>query len=148
MIPRIRSISSHIHALAATLRLGDCEYRDMLYDLYGKHSSKELTPLQQAELVGILQKQLKPKSGGKWSGLKRSNPEMATPRQLRAVEAMWGAVSRAEAKGREQALLKFIKRITGCERLEWLRKADIRKLIKAMEAMGANAPERFKAKNA
>jgi phage gp16-like protein len=148
-IPRIRSISSHIHALAATLRLDDCEYRDMLHDLYGKRSSKELTPLQQAELAGILQKQLRARNGGKWNDFKRSNPAMATPRQLRAVEAMWGKVSCAEtAEGRKQALLKFCERITGRERLEWLKKTDVRKLIKAMEAMGADAPERFKAKNA
>jgi len=149
MIPKIHSASSRIHALAAMLRLDDCEYRNMLFDLYGKRSSKELTPLQQTELIGILQKHLGAKNGGKWGDLKRANPIMATPKQLRAVEAMWAKVSRMEtAMGREQALLKFCKRIAGCERLEWLRKADIRKLVKAMEAMGADAPERFNAKNA
>jgi hypothetical protein len=57
---------------------------------------------------------------------------------------MWKKVSRAETdEGRKLALLAFCKRITGCELLEWLRKNDIRKLMKAMEAMGASTPEQY-----
>lgn len=140
---KIHSQSSRIHALAAVLGMGDAEYRDMLHDLYGKHSSKELTPAQQIELMKILGKQAAA-ANSKRNGLKSRNPAWATHRQLHAIEAMWKKVSRAEtAESRKRALLAFCKRITGCEMLEWLRKKDIRKLMKALEQMGASTPEQY-----
>jgi hypothetical protein len=123
--------------------MDDSEYRQMLRDNYGKSTSKELTPGQQIELVKFLQKQLRAKNGGRWDGFRRSSPWMATPRQMRAAEAMWASVSRAEPENRERALHSFCKRITGIDRLEWLGKSDIRKLMKAMAAMGAQTPEQY-----
>ncbi|MDR2582048.1 MAG: regulatory protein GemA [Fibromonadaceae bacterium] len=141
---KIYSQSSRIHALAAILGMGDAQYRDMLLDLYGKHSSKELTPTQQTELMKILGKQVATANNSKQPNLKSRNPSWATHRQLHAIEAMWKKVSRAEtAESRKLALLAFCKRITGCELLEWLRKKDIRKLMKALEAMGASTPEQY-----
>lgn len=144
MIRAIYSASSHIHCLAAKIPLDDAEYRNMLYDLYGKRSSKQLTDCQQLEFIKLLQKQIRIKHGSKWSGFKRKNPDMATPKQLSACEAMWKTVSRAATpEAREAALHKFCKRITGVERLEWLTKTNIRKLFKAMEKMGAATPEQY-----
>jgi len=141
---RIYSQCSRIHALAAVLGMGDSQYRDMLRDLYGKHSSKELTPAQQTELTKILCKQVATANNRERRNFKSRHPAWATHRQLNAIEAMWKKVSRAEtAEGRRLALLSFCKRITGCELLEWLRKNDIRKLMKAMEAMGASTPEQY-----
>jgi len=126
-----------IHALAAMVPMDDVEYRNMLHDLYGKQSSKELTECQQLELVKILRKQIGARQ-------KRRNPEMATPKQLGAIKAMWAKVSKAEtAEAREIALRKFCKRITGCDFLQWLTKAAVRKLIKALEKMGASTPEQW-----
>lgn len=140
---RTYSQCSRIHALAAVLGMGDAQYRDMLRDLYGKHSSKELTPTQQIELVRILAKQVSA-ANSKRNTLKNRNRAWATHRQLNAIEAMWKKVSRAETEeSRKLALNAFCKRITGCELLEWLKKKDIRKLIKAMEAMGASTPEQY-----
>ena len=135
-----QNLYSRIHALAAAVPLDDAEYRNMLHDLYGKRSSKALTLCQQRDFIDILCKQIKARQ-------KRRNPEMATPRQLNAIKAMWANVSRAEtAEAKDIALLKFCKRITGCERPEWLRKTDVRKLIKALEKMGASTPEQWNQK--
>ena len=131
----IQNLYGRIHALAAAVPLDDSEYRNLLHDLYGKRSSKKLTQCQQLEFVKILQKQIKQR---------QRNPFMATPRQLNAIKAMWAKVSHAETiEAKDVALQKFCKRITGCERLEWLRKTDVRKLIKALEKMGASTPEQW-----
>jgi phage gp16-like protein len=148
MIAKPYSASSRIHSLAAMIPLDDGEYRDMLYDLYGKRSSKQLTKLQQNELCDLLQKRANAKNGRKWSEPKRRNPMMATPKQLRALEAMWAGVSRAEtAEARERALQKFCKRIAGIDHPKWLKKTDIRKMFRALEEMGAATPEQYNIAN-
>ncbi len=69
--------------------------------------------------------------------------KMATPAQLRKVEAMWFEVSRQPNDiARAEALHGFLKRITGKERLQFLTKTDISKLIKAMETMKFNMEDK------
>lgn len=61
---------------------------------------------------------------------------MATPRQLRKIEAMWADVSRADTEeARATALRQFLKRIVGIENLRFLEGWQVKKVINALEAM-------------
>ena len=62
---------------------------------------------------------------------------MATPKQLRMIEALWFKVSRqTNDTDRKNALNSFIQRIIGVQNIRFLKKTDINKLKKAMENMG------------
>lgn len=121
-------------------------YHDILWT-WGVDSSKELT-LQQAEtLVNQLKKQAiasgkyTPKKQYafqkyKYNNIGERDNKMATPLQLRKVEALWLRISnQANDIDRESALNKMCERITGKERLMFLTKQDISKLITALENM-------------
>jgi len=133
-----------IHGLARLLGLNDEAYRDMLNDRYHVRSSKELNPQQRFQLI----KELREKVHGnvqKFNDLMERKKHLATPRQLRAIEAMWAQVSRAStAKDRSKALNAFCKRLTGVEVITWICKDDAKIIIKAIQAMGAKSPEQFK----
>lgn len=132
-----------IHGLARLLGLNDEAYRDMLNDRYHVRSSKELNPQQRFQLI----KELREKVHGnvqKFNELGKRKFK-ASPKQLRAIEAMWAQVSRAStAQDRSKALNAFCKRLTGVEVITWICKDDAKILIKAIHAMGAQNPEEFK----
>lgn len=132
-----------IHGLARLLGLNDEAYRDMLNDRYHVRSSKELNPQQRFQLI----KELREKVHGnvqKFNELGKRKFK-ASPKQLRAIEAMWAQVSRAStAQDRSKALNAFCKRLTGVEVITWISKDDAKILIKAIQAMGAKSPEQFK----
>lgn len=132
-----------IHGLARLLGLNDDAYRDMLNDRYHVRSSKELNPQQRFQLI----KELREKVHGnvqKFNELGKRKFK-ASPKQLRAIEAMWAQVSRAETSAdRRKALNAFCKRLTGVEVITWICKDDAKILIKAIQAMGAKSPEQFK----
>jgi hypothetical protein len=61
---------------------------------------------------------------------------MATPGQLRKIEAMWMGVSRMPSfTAREKALKGFLKRIIGVEELRFIESWQVQKIIRAIEAM-------------
>lgn len=63
-------------------------------------------------------------------------PGMASPKQLRMIEAMWFEVSfKDNDKNRKQALYKFIYKITGKQRMEFLTPVDVRKIVAAIKNM-------------
>lgn len=132
-----------IHGLARLLGLNDEAYRDMLDDRYQVRSSKDLNPQQRFQLI----KELREKVHGnvqKFNDLGKRKFK-ASPKQLRAIEAMWAQVSRAETSAdRRKALNAFCKRLTGVEVITWISKDDAKILIKAIQAMGAKSPEQFK----
>lgn len=132
-----------IHGLARLLGLNDEAYRDMLDDRYQVRSSKDLNPQQRFQLI----KELREKVHGnvqKFNDLGKRKFK-ASPKQLRAIEAMWAQVSRAETSAdRRKALNVFCKRLTGVEVITWISKDDAKILIKAIQAMGAKSPEQFK----
>lgn len=132
-----------IHGLARLLGLNDEAYRDMLNDRYHVRSSKELNPQQRFQLI----KELREKVHGnvqKFNDLGKRKFK-ASPKQLRAIEAMWAQVSRAStAQDRSKALNAFCKRLTGVEVITWICKNDAKIIIKAIQAMGAKSPEQFK----
>lgn len=128
-----------IHGLARLLGLNDEAYRDMLNDRYHVRSSKELNPQQRFQLIKELREKVH-------SNVQKFNDQhLATPRQLRAIEAMWAKVSRATtAADRKKALDAFVKRLTGIDHVRWITMHDAQTLIKAIQAMGAKSPEQFK----
>ena len=132
-----------IHGLARLLGLNDEAYRDMLNDRYHVRSSKELNPQQRFQLIKELRVQVHG-NVQKFNELGKRKFK-ASPKQLRAIEAMWAQVSRAStAQDRSKALNAFCKRLTGVEVITWICKDDAKILIKAIQAMGAKSPEQFK----
>ena len=133
-----------IHGLARLLGMTDDAYRDMLFDRYSVRSSKDLSPGQRFALIKSLREQAHG-NVQKFSDLSTRSKHKATPSQLRAIEAMWAKVSRADStKSRKKALNAFCKRLTGVSVITWIGKDDAKVLIKAIHAMGADTPEEFK----
>ena len=132
-----------IHGLARLLGLNDEAYRDMLNDRYHVQSSKDLNPQQRFQLI----KELREKVHGnvqKFNELGKRKFK-ASPKQLRAIEAMWAQVSRAStAQDRSKALDAFVKRLTGIDHVRWITMHDAQTLIRAIKTMGAMTPDEFK----
>ncbi|WP_304043092.1 regulatory protein GemA [Ignavibacterium album] len=138
-----------IHWLKNTLNLSDEEYGAAL-ESYGVATSKDLTYEQAADLikklVRLLPKELRENSSQRRKDAKQKYDELgirwneklrehfATPKQLRMLEAMWMISNRVEHKN-EEAFKKFVKRISGKEKLEWLMMSDVRKIKKAIESL-------------
>lgn len=132
-----------IHGLARLLGLNDEAYRDMLNDRYHVRSSKDLNPQQRFQLIKELREKVH-SNVQKFNDLGKRKFK-ASPKQLRAIEAMWAQVSRAtNSADRRKALNAFCKRLTGVEVITWICKDDAKILFKAIQAMGAKSPEQFK----
>ena len=132
-----------IHGLVRLLGMNDEAYRDMLRDRYQVESSKQLSTQQRSSLIKSLREQVHGKVQ-KLNELSGRAKHKASPAQLRAIEAMWAQVSRAEtSEDRRKALNAFCKRLTGVEVVTWICKDDAKVLIKAIHAMGAQSPEEF-----
>lgn len=132
-----------IHGLVRLLGMNDEAYRDMLRDRYRVESSKQLSTQQRSSLIKSLREQVHGKVQ-KFNELSGRARHKASPAQLRAIEAMWAQVSRAEtSEDRRKALNAFCKRLTGVEVVSWICKDDAKVLIKAIHAMGAQSPEEF-----
>ncbi len=140
---------SKIHLLKNQLHLSDEEYGAAL-EGYGVTTSKDLTYEQAADfirkLVRLLPKELRENFTQRRKDAKQKYDELgirwneklrqhyATPKQLRMLEAMWMTSNRVEHKT-EEAFKKFVKRISGKEKLEWLMMSDVRKIKKAIESL-------------
>ncbi|MEP0860584.1 MAG: DUF1018 domain-containing protein [Ignavibacterium sp.] len=138
-----------IHALKNQLKLSDEEYGAAL-EGYGVTTSKDLSYEQAADLikklVNLLPKNLRESFEQRRKDAKQKYDELgirwneklrqhyATPKQLRMLEAMWMTSNRVEHKT-EEAFKKFVKRISGKEKLEWLMMSDVRKIKKAIESL-------------
>lgn len=132
-----------IHGLVRLLGMNDEAYRDMLRDRYQVESSKQLSTQQRSSLIKSLREQVHGKAQ-KFNELSGRAKHKASPAQLRAIEAMWAQVSRAEtSEDRRKALNAFCKRLTDVEVVTWICKDDAKVLIKAIHAMGAQSPEEF-----
>lgn len=135
-----------IHALKNQIGMDDDTYRAALNAQYGVQSCKDLTFVHAARFITDLEQKAGLVSGNgrnppgnsyrrKYENL-RERDGMATPRQLRKIEAMWAGVSRAETEeARAAALRHFLKRIVGLEDLRFLESWQVRKVINALEAM-------------
>jgi len=132
-----------IHTLKSRLNMSDEEYRLRLSD-YWVNTSKNLSYEEAEDLIQRLEREAIQK--GVWSRYSLrgkmkyedlgERTGMATPRQLRMIEAMWRDVSYThDPHRRERALRRFLFRITGVHDLRFLRSRDVRKVVNAMKHM-------------
>ncbi|MGI6394528.1 MAG: phage protein GemA/Gp16 family protein [bacterium] len=133
-----------IHTLKSRLGWDDEMYYSVL-EKYGVKTSTALSDGKAAQLIDEMNRA----AGNtkykrlKYAGLKRDR-EMASPAQLRAIEAMWADVSKMKnERERAVALRKFIRRIVKVEEIQWLEKWMVKKIIKALVSMGADDPETY-----
>lgn len=137
-----------IHWIKRQAGMSEEEYRTMLAS-YGVESSKELSYWEGVDLIkkmeGLVKNKIRHKDnlnryeelGIRWDEVR--GEYMATPKQLRMIEAMWCTHSLVDQKN-EEALRKFVKRITGVDRLEWLYMSDIKKVVNAIKRLKRRKP--------
>ena len=131
-----------IHALKNALQMSESAYRQVLVNRYGAVTSKALNVDEAADLIAYLEDMAV--EAGVWEPYARKKkyedlkgrPYMATPKQLRMIEAMWKDVSRHKrTKEREAALRAFLKRIVGVDDLRFLEDWQVPKVVEALRAM-------------
>ncbi len=134
--------------LRKQIGLDEDTYREMLMNEFGVKSCKDLSMKQ----AGIFLNKLRdygrqtgtfiPKKQYsfqkyKYHNLGEREPHMATANQLRMIEALWYKVSYQKTdKDRAEALEKMIERITGKQKIVFLTKSDVSKVIKVFRTMG------------
>lgn len=134
-----------IHAAVNSLGMDDDDYRAMLRERYKVQSCKDLTLHQAEDLLDDLNRKAgRPaaaKPGSKYSKKYSdmdNRPGFASGAQLRLIDAMWAQVSFAEdAEKRERGLNAFCLRIAKVAGLRMLRGYQVERIVKALEAMGA-----------
>jgi hypothetical protein len=129
-----------IHALKRTLGLTEEVYRDMLKDACSVTSSKDIRSAGEAEQLIRALRALTgatpyPQGKAKYEHL-GERPGMATPKQLRMIEAMWADVSfQPSSKAREKALQTLLLdryRIGG---ILWIEDSDVQRVVKGLQQM-------------
>jgi hypothetical protein len=133
-----------VHSLKSALQLDDPTYRSILDEWFKVTSSKELTMTQAEVLIRELkdiavragvweQRPARQKKFDEWDG-RRGN--IATPPQLRKIEAMWQDVSRIEEpECRKKALRSFLERVAKVSDLRFLDFEGAGKVINALNSM-------------
>jgi len=132
---------ARIHILKNALGLDDQTYRDTLWFAFHKTSSSELTPSEAEEIIRVFEDWVKEK--GITSQIRKKKfddlegrPGMATPRQLRMIDAMWKGISREDSsQAKEKALRIFIERRFGISDLRFIEDWQVPKIIEALNAM-------------
>lgn len=132
-----------IHALKGRLGMDDDVYRARLDARFGVRTCKHLSEAQADEFLQELEDAAI--AAGVWQATGRRryrnlsgrDSDMATPAQLRKIEAMWAEVSRIkdDPAARRRALDRYCRRIVGIDRLVWLEKQHVQKVVKALESM-------------
>jgi phage gp16-like protein len=127
-----------IHTAKTKLGLDDEDYRAMLNSVAeGKTSSKELTDHQALNLIAAFEKigfESTNQNHKNYKDLKSRAPKYASDAQLRMIEAMWMSSPAVRVKTKD-ALNAFVKRIAFVDRLEWLYKSKVHKVVKAIQEL-------------
>lgn len=131
-----------IHTLISKIPVSDEDYRAMLGG-YSVSSSKDLSFEDAKEFVDILSKIAEKKGvyvkngGGKARFSSMGNrDERAYPAQMRKIEAMWSDVSyMTTAEDKRSALNSFLSRRFGIDRIEWLPRNMVGKVIKSISSI-------------
>jgi hypothetical protein len=128
-----------IHVLISKMHIPDEHYRDMLSS-YRVDSSKELSFEQATEFVNSLAKMAEKKGvyvkhEPAFSNLGSRN-DMAYPGQLRKIKALWFEKSRMQSSDDKlKALNSFLKNKFKIDRIEWLPRNMVGKVIKSIESI-------------
>lgn len=129
-----------IHTLKNVLHLDDDLYLDMLMS-FGVQSSKDLTNTEAGIFLEILEE--KAVAINKWEvrtkkyeELNSRDEDMATPAQLRMIEAIWREVCYIDSpEFAKQSLRKFIQNKFKVADIKFLTKKKAVKVIRAISAM-------------
>ena len=127
-----------IHVAKSKLGLDEPQYREMLSGFnnnYGEpcKSCKDMNFDQAAILLSIFNKiGFKSKNKNQFEDkFNKERPEdKATIRQLGLIMGFWVLHSREKTL---ESLNKFCKRIIGIDNVEWLKRNDVNRLLKAIE---------------
>ncbi len=118
-----------IHLGVKQLGLDDGAYREMLSNLTGGRiqSSADATADERHAIIEHLRR----------LGFKKLAPKSTDNAQDRMARALYlDCVRQGALRDRsEKAFLKFAKRVTGIERLEWMNAEDANKLIEALKSI-------------
>lgn len=131
-----------IHALKNALNLSEEEYRMTLFHNFRVDSSKLLSRNQQEELIqGLESEAIQKGVWKKFEGKNRfesfgSRPGMASPAQLRKIEALWkDASDMKDHKSRAKALRTFLDRHFKTSDLRFLDQHATKKVIHTLNHM-------------
>lgn len=140
---------ARIHILLKEAGLSRVQYEAML-SAYGVTSSKELSDEQTRDLIQSLtrlQPEVNDKGRHGWGankyehlGIRRG---MASPREMRMIEAMWRDVARDKS---DEALGNFLARQTasdnqlGIKSVIWLRREHVKPVLVALKMMKKSKP--------
>jgi phage gp16-like protein len=123
-----------IHIAKSQLALSDDEYRGMLRDWYGKSSSTQLTTKEAADLIAHFEKcgfkRISKNRSIRFNEL-RNRRGMASPEQLRKIEAMWADMCKSEDK--PAALRKFLFRMVKTTDLRFLNRRHAHEMIEILK---------------
>jgi len=136
--------SAEIHVLKSKAGMDEDAYRAFLAG-WGVSSSKELSPRQASEVVAALRRlagQDHGRAGARrsWGNLRYDElgrrRGMATPRQLRMLEAMWMDVTRQTSRDAAiDAYHTWLLNRFGIGRPEWIEDNQVGKIKMALEKM-------------
>ena len=125
-----------IHTLKNILGLDDDLYRDMLAS-FDVCSSKSLTETEANIFISILNDKVKVlKNSGykKYDELNGRNPIMATPLQLRKLEATWQDICNSDdAKEQKRSLRAYIRKQFHIDDIRFMTKATASRIIAILE---------------
>jgi hypothetical protein len=132
-----------IHALKNAIKLSEDKYRQLIYiNFYPATSSKELTFDQANFFIKNLEDMAK--ETGVWKERKGCQTyedlgyreKMASPKQLRMIEAIWKEISTVQSsKGREKALRDWLDNYFKVSDLRFLDRAITQKVIYTLKQM-------------
>lgn len=132
-IDRRKKLIQLIHIAKSKLQMSDGDYRALLNGVGGKASSAELTV---AELEQVLRAMKSLGFTVKKLPVTELDRGLASDAQLAYIKGMWELVSREKT---EQALNRFVKRITGAGHLRFLNVYSAQKVTLALRTMMIDA---------
>ncbi len=134
-MPPTKAQLAKIHIAKKELQLTEEMYRDILHVNFGAKSSSNLNQFQADKLLDIFKaKGWKAKSSSKKSG---KSPRYDDA-QHRKIVATWITLADAGVirNRKDQALQKYVKRVTGVDNLKWCGVFECSALIESLKAMG------------
>ena len=140
-----RNHLAKIHIAKKQLGLSELNYRDLLRGVTGKESARDINNYQAAMVLAELkklgwkEKKRKPQPGdGQLKKLKYDDLAnrlgMATPKQLRMIEAMWMTGSNIREKN-IPSFLRFLKSRFEISGMRFIEEFDIHRIVKAIEVI-------------
>jgi predicted transcriptional regulator len=146
-----------IHSLLARLGMDDDTYRDVLSRYRNRNglparSSKDLTDVQAQQLISRLKYQLVGQNQRAFEHLANRGNDMATPKQLRKIDAMWAQymrrlMERGKNKieptrdNRTKSLNHWLNRRFHRASIEMVERQLVQQIVKALRTMVDTAGE-------